>query len=82
MGASIRDLTSLAECRAVVDVQVAVWGRDGEVVPASLLSASVKRGGILIGAFARWQTRRVRVVDARIARWAPDALVAHAGRPA
>ena len=41
----------MAECRAVVDVQVAVWGQDGEIVPASLLSASVKRGGILIGAY-------------------------------
>ena len=47
---TIRDLTTLADCRAVVDVQIAVWGQDGEIVPASLLSASVKRGGILIGA--------------------------------
>lgn len=47
----IRDITDLAGCRGVVRVQEDVWGRDGELVPASLLIASVKRGGILIGAF-------------------------------
>ncbi len=47
----LRDVTDLAGCRDVVDMQVAVWGQDGEIVPASLLSASVKRGGILIGAY-------------------------------
>jgi predicted GNAT superfamily acetyltransferase len=34
----------------VVRVQEAVWGRDGEIVPASVLLVSAKRGGILIGA--------------------------------
>ena len=47
----IRDLSSIADCRGVVDVQEAVWGRDSEIVPASLLVVSAKRGGILIGAF-------------------------------
>jgi predicted GNAT superfamily acetyltransferase len=47
----IRDITDLAGCRAAVQVQEAVWGRDGDTVPASLLSVSIKRGGILIGAF-------------------------------
>ena len=47
----LRDVTDLAGCRDVVDMQVTVWGQDGEIVPASLLSASVKRGGILIGAY-------------------------------
>jgi len=51
MTIALRDVTDLAGCRAVVGVQEAVWGRDSEVVPASLLVASVKRGGILIGAF-------------------------------
>lgn len=32
-------------------MQEAVWGRDGEIVPASVLVVSAKRGGILIGAF-------------------------------
>src|SRR5262245_26800504 len=47
----IRDVADLAGCRAVVDVQIEVWGRDAETVPASLLVASIKRGGILIGAW-------------------------------
>ena len=47
----IRDLTTLDDCRGVVGIQHAVWGQDGETVPASLLSVSMKRGGILIGAF-------------------------------
>lgn len=46
----IRDLRSLEECRAVVAIQEAVWGRDGETVPASVLMVSAKRGGILLGA--------------------------------
>jgi predicted GNAT superfamily acetyltransferase len=49
----VRDITDLAGCRAAVELQVAVWGRDAETVPASLLGASIKRGGILIGAFDR-----------------------------
>jgi predicted GNAT superfamily acetyltransferase len=48
----IRDVTGLDACRAVVGVQEAVWGRDGETVPASVLMVSAKRGGILIGAYA------------------------------
>ena len=47
-------------------MQVAVWGQDGEIVPASLLSASVKRGGILIGAYDEDRLVGVRVVDARL----------------
>lgn len=47
----IRDISDLAGCRDVVDVQIAVWGRDSETVPASLLSASIERGGLLIGAW-------------------------------
>jgi len=47
----IRDLTSHEACRAVVDLQVAVWGRDAEIVPASVLLVSAKRGGILVGAY-------------------------------
>jgi predicted GNAT superfamily acetyltransferase len=48
---AIRDLTDLAGCRDVVRLQEAVWGRDSEIVPASVLFVSAKRGGILIGAF-------------------------------
>ena len=48
---ALRDLRDIASCREVVRVQEAVWGRDGEIVPASVLLVSAKRGGILIGAF-------------------------------
>ena len=48
----IRELRSLDDCRAVVAIQEAVWGRDGETVPASVLMVSAKRGGILLGASA------------------------------
>ena len=46
----IRQLRSLEDCRVVVDLQEAVWGTDGETVPASVLLVSAKRGGILLGA--------------------------------
>lgn len=47
----LRDIRDLDGCRAVVGVQETVWGRDSEVVPASLLVASIKRGGVLVGAY-------------------------------
>jgi len=47
---TLRDLKTLEECRAVVDLQIAVWGHDMETVPAGVLLVSAKRGGILIGA--------------------------------
>jgi predicted GNAT superfamily acetyltransferase len=48
---TLRDIHDLSGCRDVVAVQIAVWGRDAETVPASVLSVSIKRGGILIGAY-------------------------------
>ncbi len=76
----LRDLTDIAACREVVRLQEAVWGRDGEIVPASVLLVSAKRGGILIGAFEDdrlvgfvWSMPGVR--DERA-----HALVAHARR--
>lgn len=48
---TLHDIHDLAGCRAVVDLQIAVWGRDAETVPASVLSVSMKRGGILIGGY-------------------------------
>jgi predicted GNAT superfamily acetyltransferase len=47
----LRDITDLAGCRAVVALQEQVWGQGSEIVPASVLLVSAKRGGILIGAF-------------------------------
>jgi len=48
---ALRDITDLAGCHDVVRLQERVWGHDAEIVPASVLFVSAKRGGILIGAF-------------------------------
>jgi predicted GNAT superfamily acetyltransferase len=70
----LRDISALDDCRAVVGVQEAVWGRDGETVPASVLFVSAKRGGILIGAYHGaelagfvWSLRGVR--DGSATHW-------------
>jgi predicted GNAT superfamily acetyltransferase len=52
MPVTYRDLTSLADFAAVIDLQERIWGPGyGQVVPLPILSISVKRGGLLIGAF-------------------------------
>jgi predicted GNAT superfamily acetyltransferase len=50
----LRDLTTLADFARVVALEKAIWGLlDGDdVTPVSLLTATVRRGAILIGAFA------------------------------
>ena len=47
----VQDLRDLAACRAVVDLQIEVWGANAEIVPASVLLVTAKRGGILLGAY-------------------------------
>lgn len=49
----IRELTTIEDCRAVAALEKDVWGyTDAEdVVPPPVLIVSVKRGGILLGAF-------------------------------
>src|SRR5262245_46485296 len=49
----IRELKTLDDCRQVVALERTVWGyTDSEdVVPAPVLIVSIKRGGILLGAF-------------------------------
>jgi len=41
----------MEDCAAVVDLQAEVWGESSDIVPASVLSISAKRGGILLGAW-------------------------------
>ena len=48
---TIRDLTTLDECRQVVEIEREVWGEGSELIYASVLSISARRGGILLGAF-------------------------------
>ena len=49
----IRLLTTLEECRTVAALERVVWGyTDAEdIVPPPVLIVSIKRGGILLGAF-------------------------------
>jgi predicted GNAT superfamily acetyltransferase len=52
MPTSFRDLTSLEEFAAVVDLERLIWGPGyDDVVPVPILAVTVKRGGILVGAF-------------------------------
>lgn len=48
-----RDLTTIRELRRVVELEKLVWGYEDaeDVVPLPILVVSVKRGGILVGAF-------------------------------
>ena len=52
MSLSFRDLATLAEFSEVVDLERRIWGPGYEdAVPMPILSVTVKRGGILVGAF-------------------------------
>ena len=52
MTITYRDLTSLEEFAQVVDLEREIWGPGYvDVVPTPILTITVKRGGILIGAF-------------------------------
>jgi len=52
MAITYRDLTSLEDFAQVVELERAIWGPGyDEVVPVPILAVTVKRGGILIGAF-------------------------------
>ena len=73
----IRDLTTIDECRAVAALERDVWGyTDAEdVVPPPVLIVSVKRGGILLGAFDDRGDMKgfvysiPSVKDGRLAQW-------------
>jgi predicted GNAT superfamily acetyltransferase len=50
----LRDLHTLEDFAHAVQLQRRVWGNDYEdIVPAAIFAVSVKRGGVLIGAFER-----------------------------
>jgi predicted GNAT superfamily acetyltransferase len=73
----IRPITTLDECRAVAALEKAVWGYTDmeDVVPPPLLIVSIRRGGILLGAFDdRGQIRGFvyslpAVKDGRLTHW-------------
>jgi predicted GNAT superfamily acetyltransferase len=50
----IRELTSIADCRRLPDVQVLVWGHaERDLTPAHQYRVSAQMGGILLGAFIK-----------------------------
>src|SRR5579872_1976099 len=52
MNVTYRDLTTLDEFAQVVELEKEIWGPGYvDVVPTPILTVTVKRGGILIGAF-------------------------------
>jgi predicted GNAT superfamily acetyltransferase len=54
MPVSFRDLTSLDDFAGVVELERQIWGPGyDDVVPVPILAITVKRGGILIGAFEK-----------------------------
>lgn len=73
----IRALTTLEECRRVAALEKEVWGyTDAEdVVPPPVLIVSVKRGGILLGAFDEADVMKgfvysmPAVKDGRLTQW-------------
>jgi predicted GNAT superfamily acetyltransferase len=74
---TIRAVTTLEECRQVAALEKLVWEfNDAEdVIPPALLIVSIKRGGILLGAFAAAGTLRgfvysmPAVKDGRLTQW-------------
>lgn len=85
---TIRPLTTLEECREVAALERSVWGyTDAEdVVPPPVLIVSVKRGGILLGAFDDdgamngFVYSLPSVKDGRLAQWSHMLGVAAAAR--
>jgi predicted GNAT superfamily acetyltransferase len=85
---SIRRLSTLDDCRRVAALEKVVWGlADSEdVVPPSLLIASIKRGAILLGAFDSAEVLQgfvysmPAVKDGRLTQWSHMLGVAPAAR--
>lgn len=84
----IRELKTLDECRAVADLEKDVWGyTDAEdVVPPPVLIVSIKRGGILLGAFDERDTLQgfvysiPAVKERRLTQWSHMLGVARSAR--
>jgi predicted GNAT superfamily acetyltransferase len=84
----IRPLTTIADCRRVVELEKTVWGyTDAEdVVPAPILIVSIKRGGILLGAFdeagamAGFVYSMAAIRDGRASQWSHMLGVTDAAR--
>jgi len=90
MALNIRLLTTLDECRQVAALEKAVWEfTDAEdVVPPALLIVSIKRGGLLLGAFDETSVLKGFVYsmpaskDGRVTHWSHMLAVAAEARAA
>ena len=86
----IRDLTTLEECRQVAALEKDVWGyTDAEdVVPPPVLVVSIKRGGVLLGAFDEAGLMKgfaysiPGVKDGKLTQWSHMLGVTHDARDA
>ena len=86
----IRELTTIEDCRAVAALEREIWGyTDAEdVVPPPVLIVSIKRGGILLGAFDDEGAMRgfvysiPSIKDGRPAQWSHMLGVVPAARDA
>jgi predicted GNAT superfamily acetyltransferase len=84
----VRPLATLDECQKVADLEKTVWEFTDaeEVVPASLLIVSIKRGGLLLGAFDDAGTLQgfvysmPAVKDGRLTQWSHMLAVAPESR--
>ncbi len=73
----IRPLTTIDECRRVAELEKTVWGYTDteDVVPPAVLIVSIKRGGILLGAFGAGNVMQgfvysvPAVKDGRLTQW-------------
>jgi predicted GNAT superfamily acetyltransferase len=73
----IRPLTTIDECRRVAELEKTVWGYTDteDVVPPAVLIVSIKRGGILLGAFDAGNVMQgfvysvPAVKDGRLTQW-------------
>lgn len=85
---AIRPMTTLEDCRLVAALERAVWGyADSEdVVPPPVLIVSIKRGGILLGAFDPARTLKgfvysmPAVKDGQLTQWSHMLGVSHDAR--
>jgi predicted GNAT superfamily acetyltransferase len=86
----IRDLTTIEECRQVAALEKDIWGyTDAEdVVPPPVLIVSIKRGGVLLGAFDESGVLKgfvysmPAVKDGRLTQWSHMLGVARDARDA
>jgi predicted GNAT superfamily acetyltransferase len=85
LGLLIRPLTTIEECHQVAALERQVWGYEDaqDVIPPPVLIVSIKRGGILLGAFDATSAMRgfvysvPAVKEGRLTQWSHMLGVVH-----